>query len=118
MSPTAQAPARGEETAGPQALVRVCLTDDVPPGEGRAVTIDDRRIAVFNTAAGWYALDNACPHQGGPLADGVLADSCVICPLHERRFELASGAPLSGGGGVAAHRVEIRGAEVLVELGD
>jgi nitrite reductase (NADH) small subunit len=98
-------------------MVRVCHVGDVPAGEGRAVTVRGRRIAVFNTASGWYALDNACPHRGGPLADGVLADACVICPLHERRFALATGAPLSGGEGIAAHRVEIRGGAVFVELG-
>lgn len=110
MNPPAQAPAR------PREAVRVCRVGDVPPGEGRAVTVGGRRIAVFNTATGWYALDGVCPHQGGPLADGLLADACVVCPLHERRFDLATGAALSDGDGVAVHRVEIRGEKVLVEL--
>ena len=97
-------------------LLPVCRIDDVPFGEGRAVRLGARRIAVFNTATGWYALDHACPHAGGPLADGLLSDRCVTCPLHERRFDLASGASLAGGSGVAAHRVELRGGQVLVEL--
>lgn len=109
MSTGTQAPIR------PREMVRVCGTEDVPPGEGRAVTVEGRRIAVFNTATGWYALDNTCPHRGGPLADGLLADACVICPLHERRYDLATGAPLSGGEEVAAHRVKVRDADVLVE---
>ena len=97
-------------------LMRVCQVDDVPFGEGRAAKLAGRRIAVFNTATGWYALDHACPHAGGPLADGLLSDSCVTCPLHERRFDLASGESLAGGPGVAAHRVEVQEGEVLVEL--
>jgi nitrite reductase (NADH) small subunit len=72
----------------------VCRVDDVPEGEGRAVTVDQRRIAIFRAAAGWFALEDACPHDGGPLSDGILSDSSVICPLHERRFDLTSGAPL------------------------
>ncbi len=97
-------------------MIEVCRTADVPLGEGRAATIEGRRIAVFRATDGWYALDNSCPHRDGPLADGLLADSCVACPLHERRYDLRTGAALSGGEPVAAHRVEIKGDRVLVEL--
>jgi nitrite reductase (NADH) small subunit len=99
-------------------LVRVCAVSDVPLGEGRAATVRGRRIAVFHAPSGWYALDDRCPHRSGPLADGLVADQCVTCPLHERRFDLATGAALSGGDAVAAHRVIVRGTEVLVELAD
>jgi nitrite reductase (NADH) small subunit len=99
-------------------LVRACHVDDVPLGEGRACTVAGRRIALFRTTTGWYAIDHACPHAGGPLADGIAADCSVICPLHERRFALDTGAPIGHNGpGVAAHAVEIRGDEVLVALG-
>ena len=98
------------------ALSWVCTIDDVPLGEGRAVTVGGRRIAVFNTPTGWFALDDACPHRGGPLADGLVADRCVTCPLHERRFDLATGAALNGGRPVTAHRVVVRGDDVLVEI--
>jgi len=96
-------------------LARVCAGSAVPLGEGRAATLEGRRIAVFHTATGWYALDAACPHRGGPLGDGLVADRCVTCPLHERRFDLESGAALSGGDPVATHRVVVRGDDVLVE---
>jgi nitrite reductase (NADH) small subunit len=94
----------------------VCTIDDVPLGEGRAVTVDGRRIAVFNTPTGWFALDAACPHRGGPLADGLVADRCVTCPLHERRFDLQTGAALSGGDHATSHRIVVRGEDVLIEL--
>jgi nitrite reductase (NADH) small subunit len=94
-----------------------CGVDDIPPGEGRAITLDGRRIAIFRAAGGWYALDAACPHRGGPLADGIVCDRAVICPLHDRRFDLESGAPLTTGDGVAAHAVEVRDDRVFVTLG-
>lgn len=102
--------------ASASAAFAVCRMGDVPPGEGRAVTVAGRKIAIFNAPTGWYALDNACPHLGGPLADGLLSDSCVSCPLHERRFDLRSGAALGDGPGAVAHKVEVRGEMVRVTL--
>jgi len=99
-------------------MTYACQVDDVPPGEGRAITLGDRRIAIFRTAAAWYALDAVCPHLGGPLADGIVCDRAVICPLHERRFDLATGAALSVGEDVAAHAVEVRGDGVHVALAE
>jgi nitrite reductase (NADH) small subunit len=96
-------------------VTRVCRAGDVPLGEGRAVEIDGRRIAVFQTRHGWYALDQRCPHRGGPLADGIVADGCVICPLHDRRFDLASGRCHSDDLRVDAYRVVLRDGDVWVD---
>ena len=98
-------------------MIHACNVDDVPLGEGRAVTLAGRRVAVFHTATGWYAIDHACPHAGGPLADGIAADCTVICPLHERRFALDTGAPIGHDGpGVLAHPVHVRGRDVMIAL--
>ncbi|HEV2819369.1 MAG TPA: Rieske 2Fe-2S domain-containing protein, partial [Solirubrobacteraceae bacterium] len=68
------------------------------------------------TAQGFHALDDACPHRGGPLADGLVADSCVTCPLHGWRFELRSGAALGAHPGVTPHEVLERDGELWVRL--
>jgi nitrite reductase (NADH) small subunit len=100
-------------------MTYACRVDDVPLGEGRAVTLADRCIALFRTPNGWYALDAVCPHRGGPLADGIVSDRAVICPLHERRFDLATGAPLSSKDDVVtAHSVEVRGDRVYVAISE
>jgi nitrite reductase (NADH) small subunit len=78
---------------------------DVPMLEGRSVDVGGRRIAVFRTPEGFRAIDHACPHAGGPLADGIVADRCVTCPLHNRRYDLDTGAALSGGPDVATYAV-------------
>ena len=96
--------------------MRACHIEDVPPGEGRALTVGDRRIALFRAETGWYALDHVCPHAGGPLADGILGDCRVICPLHERAYDLTTGAAVAGGAGVAAYGVQIRGDEVFIAV--
>jgi nitrite reductase (NADH) small subunit len=97
-------------------MIRVCSVDDIPPGEGRAITVHGRRIAIFRTSERWYALDAACPHLGGPLADGIVADRTVICPLHERRFALDTGEALTGGPCVQAHAIEVRNGQVYLQL--
>ena len=94
---------------------RIARVEDVPLYEGRAATIDGRRIAVFRTAEGLFALDHACPHKGGPLGDGLVADGCVTCPLHGLRFDLRTGAQ-AGGPGVTAHEAVERDGVVWVRL--
>ena len=88
--------------------------DDVPLLEGRSVTVDGRRIAVFRLPEGWAAIDAACPHRGGPLGDGLVAEHCVTCPLHGRRFDLRSGVREGGDERIATYPVRER--EGLLEL--
>ena len=79
--------------------VRVTPVENVPRREGRAVLIAGREIALFNLGpsaapgAGdhFLATDNQCPHQGGPLCDGIVTGSSVVCPLHAWKVNLASG---------------------------
>jgi nitrite reductase (NADH) small subunit len=64
----------------------------VPRGEGRTYEVAGLQIAVFHTRAGAvFATQAACPHKGGPLADGLVGGESVICPLHDRAFDLRTG---------------------------
>jgi nitrite reductase (NADH) small subunit len=68
----------------------------IPKGEGRTFAVAGRRIAVFHTQSGEvFATQGECPHQRGPLADGLTGGTAVICPLHERSFDLRTGQGLS-----------------------
>ena len=79
--------------------IRVTPIENVPPREGRAVLLGDREIALFNlgpsTELGggdrFLATDNRCPHQGGPLCDGIVTGTSVVCPLHAWKVSLATG---------------------------
>jgi nitrite reductase (NADH) small subunit len=67
--------------------------EQIPRGEGRAFAAGEQTIAVFRTRAGEvFATQALCPHRHGPLADGLVGDATVICPLHERAFDLRTGA--------------------------
>ena len=75
-------------------MIRLCSVEEIPLGEGRSVRVDGSPLAVFRLESGWFAVQGVCPHRGGPIADGIAAERSVICPLHERRFDLDSGEPL------------------------
>ena len=67
---------------------------EIPHGEGRTFEVDGKRIAVFHARmGGFFAAQADCPHKGGPLADGLLGGTTVVCPLHDRSWDLATGAP-------------------------
>ncbi|MBT0770660.1 Rieske 2Fe-2S domain-containing protein [Kineosporia sp. J2-2] len=69
----------------------------IPPGEGRAFDLGGRMIAVFRLRSGTLrAVPAACPHAGGPLADGQIDDAVLICPLHLNTWDLATGCSRSG----------------------
>ena len=72
--------------------IRIATCDSIPPREGRAAEIGDRRIAIFNLGGRFLAVDNQCPHQSGPLCDGIVAGDAVVCPLHQWKVNLETGA--------------------------
>lgn len=74
------------------ARVRVGGAGDVPPGEGRVVEVEGRSVAVFNVDGHYYAIDNVCPHRGGPLGEGDLDGAVVSCPWHAWRWDVRTGA--------------------------
>ena len=67
------------------------------PGKGETVLLAGKRIAVFNVDGQFYALDDDCPHRGGPLGPGwVEAGKCTVaCPLHGWEFDIKTGACLT-----------------------
>jgi nitrite reductase (NADH) small subunit len=75
------------------AWTRACRLGDLTVRRARKVTIDGLEVALFRTSHGAVlAVEDRCPHKGGPLSDGILADDCVTCPLHGWRVSLVTGA--------------------------
>ena len=98
--------------------VKVAATDDIPPNQGKLVEIGEKRIALFNLDGKYYAIDNTCTHQGGPLADGYLEGDVVTCPWHGAQFKVASGEVVSppASQGVKSFPVRVTGNDVEVEI--
>ncbi len=89
---------------------RVGLLNEIPRMGAKTLTHPGGRVAVFRTADDQvFALDDACPHRGGPLSQGIVSGCRVYCPLHDWCIELQSGeavAPDEGQTGTLATRVD------------
>jgi len=90
----------------------------VPRGEGRTFRLPDLVVAVFHLRSGEvHATQAACPHRGGPLADGILGGATVICPLHSRTFDVSSGAALTDGCGLVTYPARVSASnEIVVDV--
>ncbi len=77
-------------------FVRVADHSSVPPGKARAFNVGRYEIALFNVDGNYYALENACPHQGGPIAEGWVENLTVTCPWHAWCFDLRTGGLTMG----------------------
>lgn len=73
---------------------RITAAENIPPLEGRSVTVGNLELAVFNLRDRFVTIENRCPHQGGPLCDGIVSGTAVVCPLHGWRFDLDSGVAM------------------------
>lgn len=88
---------------------------DITPGNPVTVAAGDREIAVFNVAGTFYAVDNTCPHQGGPLAEGYVEGTTVTCPWHAWCFNLTDGKmPFATWARVDAFDTLVEGGQVYV----
>ena len=64
---------------------------NIPLREGRSVRVAGHTIAIFNLGERFLAIENNCPHRGGPLSDGIVSGQTVVCPLHAWKIDLESG---------------------------
>jgi pyruvate oxidase len=70
--------------------------DDLNTDEVKAVIAGGQAVCLARTEAGLSALDNRCPHQGGPLGEGTIEDGWLICPWHGYEYDPVSGTPPGG----------------------
>ncbi len=79
--------------------------------------IAGKQIALFNVAGKFVAMDNLCPHRGGPLADGPLMDNVVTCPWHGWQFDCTTGKSTRNPAiCVGSYPTQVDGTTVYVEV--
>lgn len=98
--------------------VKLAVLDEIPPLGARVVRGANVNIAVFRTSRNEvYAIGDACPHQGGPLSQGMVAGDEVTCPLHGMRICLADGKAVAPDEGcVATYPVKVEDGIVYLQL--
>ena len=69
---------------------------DLQPGQVTRVTVDGMNVAVYNVAGQFYATQDECTHTGGPLSQGKLDETIIVCPWHASCFDVTTGEVLLG----------------------
>ena len=79
------------------ALTDVCPVDELPPGSVKIVRAGSLALGVYNLDGEYYAIEDRCSHDDGPLAEGDFdaEDAVVVCPRHGSRFDIRTGRPLT-----------------------
>lgn len=96
-------------------FTKVARVAEIEAGEGTTVSLNDKEVALFNVGGNIFALDNTCPHQGGPLGDGFLDDKIVTCPLHGWQFDVTTGCnSLNPAVQVNCYQVKVENGDVLI----
>ena len=99
-------------------FARVCKTIDIPDPGKATFEVEDRFVVVFHLDGEFYALDDCCTHDGGPLGEGIIDGFQIVCPRHGARFDIRSGKVLCMPAvvDVPAHEVKVEGDEVWVRI--
>jgi len=100
-------------------FVPVCKVSDVPDPGKMLVEVEDRVVALFHVSGKFYAIDDLCTHDGGPLAEGRLCGFVIECPRHGAKFDVRSGRVLTmpATQDTPAHEVKVDGDTVYVRVG-
>lgn len=96
--------------------IAVARTEEIGPGAFKVVEVDGAMVAVFNVGGQYYAIDDACTHDGESLAGGEVQGEEVVCPRHGARFNIRTGAVTAPPAYEAVHvfPVRVQDGQVLV----
>lgn len=105
----------------PSALrwTRVCAVGELADQQARRVQVEDQVIALFNVQGKYFALRDRCPHGNASLSEGWIEDGEVECPLHQARFDIATGRVMCAPAreNVCTYAVKVEAQAVLIGLG-
>jgi 3-phenylpropionate/trans-cinnamate dioxygenase ferredoxin subunit len=99
-----------------EGFVTVAKVGEIPEGGVKIVRVEDELLAIFHVEGAYYALNDVCTHDGGPLAEGPLEGHVIECPRHGARFDIRTGAVLCmpATAPVPTHETRVVGDEIQV----
>ncbi len=97
-------------------LLMVCPADDLPIGKSKRITLNHTAVAIFHIEEGFFAIEDACAHQGASLAFGNIDGFCVACPRHGALFDIRTGDVISLPAlrGVRSYHVEVQDGQIVL----
>ncbi|WP_308917938.1 nitrite reductase small subunit NirD [Jannaschia sp. LMIT008] len=97
--------------------IDIAALDEIPARGARKLTTAQGCVAVFRTGGDdVYALDDRCPHKGGPLSEGIVHGQSVTCPLHNWVFDLNTGRAMGADEGtVPTYPCRVEGGRILID---
>ncbi|MCG8449412.1 MAG: non-heme iron oxygenase ferredoxin subunit [Pirellulales bacterium] len=102
---------------------RVAKTTEIPDPGSLLVEVDQRLVVLIHAAGHYYALDDVCTHDGGPLSDGLVESQqtpTIACPRHGAKFDARTGAALTmpATKATVSHEVKLESDQIFVRLND
>lgn len=97
-------------------FVTVARVGEIPEGGRKIVRLDDQEVAVFHLDGAYFAIEDVCTHDGGPVAEGELVGEVIECPRHGAKFNVKTGAVVSlpATSPVPTYAVRVQGADIQV----
>ncbi len=101
-------------------FIPVASVSEVPDPGKIVVEVEDRLIVLVHLEGEFYAIDDVCTHDGGPLGEGTLEGCAIACPRHGAKFDVRTGAALTmpATKPTGSHEVKVEGNQVFVQLRD
>ncbi len=97
-------------------FITVATIDEIPPGERMVVELGRHWVAIFNVDGTYYAIEDVCTHDDGPLAEGELTGCIIECPRHGATFDITNGKVLTAPAivDVPTYAVRIQGNSIQI----
>jgi len=101
-------------------FVLVAKVADVADPGSLLVEVDERPVVLIHAGGAFYALDDVCTHDGGPLSEGPVENHSIVCPRHGAKFDVRTGEALTmpATQPTIKHEVKVEGDDVLVRLAE
>jgi 3-phenylpropionate/trans-cinnamate dioxygenase ferredoxin subunit len=96
---------------------QIAETAELPSGERLFIELDGKPVVVFNLAGHYYAIDDVCTHDDGPVGEGEVSGFTITCPRHGARFDLRNGKALALPAVVDVNAYPVREKDGWIEIG-
>ena len=100
------------------AYIPIAKVSEIPVGQFKSVVVQGKPILICHIDSGFYAIDDTCTHDDGPLADGWLEGNAIECPRHGARFDVTNGKVLClpAAVGINIYPVTVDGDQLAVSV--